>query len=136
MIAEGIRREVSVNASYDSIKTILHGLLEISPYVKAAAVVRVSGLAVVSVMPDDIEQERVSAMSAVMLLLGERITGSLRSGALDKVYIKSEEGHVVLMAVGKIAVLTMMAQERAPLGLLFVEMRRAADQLKKLVSEH
>ena len=119
---------------YDRIQDILHTLLEISPYMKAAAVVRVSGLSVMSVMPDDIEQERVSAMSAVMLLLGERITGSLRSGALDKVYIKGEEGHIVLMAVGQTAVLTVMAQERAPLGLLFVGMRRAADQLKKLVS--
>ena len=118
---------------YDRIKDVLHTLLEISPYMKAAAVVRVSGLSVVSVMPDDIEQERVSAMSAVMLLLGERITGSMRSGGLDKVYIKGEEGHIVLMAVGKTALLTVMAQERAPLGLLFVEMRRAAHQLKKLV---
>ena len=124
-----------MNESHDRIQTILHGLLEISPYVKAAAVVRVSGLAVVSVMPDDIEQERVSAMSAVMLLLGERITGSLRSGALDKVYIKGEEGHIVLMAVGQTAVLTVMAQERAPLGLLFVEMRRAAESLKRLVRQ-
>ena len=118
---------------HDHIKDVLHTLLEISPYIRAAAVVRVSGLAVVSVMPDDIEQERVSAMSAVMLLLGERITGSMRSGALDRVYIKGAEGHIVLMAVGKAAVLTVMAQEHAPLGLLFVEMRRAADRLKKLV---
>jgi hypothetical protein len=120
---------------YDRIQETLHTLLEISPYMKAAAVVRVSGLSVVSVMPDDIEQELVSAMSAVMLLLGERITGSMRSGGLDKVYIKGEEGHIVLMAVGQTAVLTVMAQERAPLGLLFVEMRRAAESLKRLVRE-
>jgi len=110
-------------------------LLDISPYMTATALVRVSGLTVMSFMPDDVEQERVAAMSAVMLLLGERITGSLRSGALDKVYIKGEEGHIVLMAVGTEAVLTVMAGERAPLGLLFVEMRRAAERLKRLVKE-
>jgi uncharacterized protein len=117
--------------AHDHLKEVLHDLLESSPYVKAAAVVRVSGLSVVSVMPDYVEQERVSAMSAVMLLLGERITSSMRSGQLDKVYIKGEEGHIILMSVGKEAVLTVMAQNRAPLGLLFVEMRRAADKLKK-----
>jgi predicted regulator of Ras-like GTPase activity (Roadblock/LC7/MglB family) len=122
-------------SSRDRIRDILHSLLEISPYMQAAALVRVSGLTVMSFMPDDVEQERVAAMSAVMLLLGERITGSLRSGALDKVYIKGEEGHIVLMAVGREAVLTAMAQERAPLGLLFVEMRRAAERLKRLVKE-
>jgi len=122
-------------SSRDRIRDVLHSLLEISPYVQAAALVRVSGLTVMSFMPDDIEQERVAAMSAVMLLLGERITGSLRNGALDKVYIKGEEGHVVLMAVGTEAVLTVMAQDHAPLGLLFVEMRRAAERLKRLVKE-
>jgi predicted regulator of Ras-like GTPase activity (Roadblock/LC7/MglB family) len=37
------------------------------------------------------------------------------------------------MAVGKEAVLTVTAQESAPLGLLFVEMRHAAGKLRKLV---
>jgi hypothetical protein len=115
------------------IKAVLHELLKASPYVKATGVVRVSGLTVEAVMPPYIEEERVSAMSAVMLLLGERITGAMRSGRLDKVYIKGEEGHIILMAVGKQAVLTVMAQEKAPLGLLFVEMRLAAEKLKKLV---
>jgi predicted regulator of Ras-like GTPase activity (Roadblock/LC7/MglB family) len=128
--------EADVNEnSRDRIRDVLRSLLGISPYMKAAALVRVSGLAVMSFMPDDVEQERVAAMSAVMLLLGERITGSLRSGALDKVYIKGDEGHIVLMAVGREAMLTVMAEEHAPLGLLFVEMRRAAERLKKLVKE-
>jgi predicted regulator of Ras-like GTPase activity (Roadblock/LC7/MglB family) len=121
--------------SHDHIRDILQSLLDISPYMTATALVRASGLTVMSFMPDDVEQERVAAMSAVMLLLGERITGSLRSGALDKVYIKGEEGHIVLMAVGTEAVLTAMAGEHAPLGLLFVEMRRATERLKRLVKE-
>lgn len=115
------------------IKSILHDLLDTSPYVKASAVVKVSGLTVVSVMPPYMEEERVSAMAAVMLLLGERITNAMRGGALDKVYIKGEEGHIVLMSIGKEAVLTVMAGERAPLGLLFVEMRLAAEKLLKLM---
>jgi len=115
------------------IKAILHDLLDTSPYVKASAVVKVSGLTVVSVMPPYVEEERVSAMSAVMLLLGERITHAMKGGSLDKVYIKGEDGHIVLMSVGKEAVLTVMAGERAPLGLLFVEMRLAAEKLLKLM---
>jgi predicted regulator of Ras-like GTPase activity (Roadblock/LC7/MglB family) len=39
------------------------------------------------------------------------------------------------MAVGTEAVLTVMAQDHAPLGLLFVEMRRAAERLKRLVKD-
>lgn len=112
---------------------VLHELLKASPYIKATAVVRVSGLSVVSMMPPGVEEERVSAMSAVMLLLGERITAAMQSGQLNKVYIKGDDGHIILMAVGKEAVLTVTAQESAPLGLLFVEMRHAAGKLRKLV---
>lgn len=119
--------------SPEAIKAVLYGLLESSPYITATAVVRVSGLAVEAIMPPTIEKERVSAMSAVMLLLGERITEAVQSGKLDKVYIQGERGHILLMAVGKQAVLTLMATQKAPLGLLFVEMRAAARKLKKLI---
>jgi predicted regulator of Ras-like GTPase activity (Roadblock/LC7/MglB family) len=72
-------------------------------------------------------------MAAVMLLLGERITEAMQTGRLDKVYIQGEAGHIILMAVGRQAVLTVMATEKAPLGLLFIEMRAAARRLKRLV---
>jgi hypothetical protein len=116
-----------------AIKSVLHDLLEASPYIKATAVVRVSGLTVEAIMPPHIEEERVSAMSAVMLLLGERITDAMQTGELDKVYIRSARGHILLMAVGGRAVLTVMASEKAPLGLLFVEMHAAARKLRRLV---
>jgi uncharacterized protein len=115
------------------IRAILHELLEATPYLKAVAVVRVNGLTVQAMMPPEIPEEKVSAMSAVMLLLGERITDAMHTGTLDKVYIQSNEGHIIMMAVGTEAVLTVQASARAPLGLLFVEMRRAAGKLKRVV---
>lgn len=114
------------------IRGILRDLLSSSPYIKAAALIRVSGLSVVSLMPRDVEEERVSAMTAAMLLLGERITSAMKSGQLDKVYIKGADDHIILMAVGDEIVLTLTAREEAHLGLLFVEMRFAAQRLKKL----
>lgn len=117
----------------DRIKEILFALLEASPYVKASALVKMSGLSVMSMMPPNVDEEPVSAMAATMLLLGERITHAMQSGELDKVYIKGQDGHIILMSVGHEALLTVMARDRAPLGLLFVEMRLAADKLRRLV---
>jgi hypothetical protein len=71
-------------------------------------------------------------MSAAMLSLGERIASELGRGKLDQVYIRGEVGYVVLMAVGLEAVLTVLARQQAKLGLLFLDMRRAADDLAKL----
>jgi len=104
-----------------------------SPDVEASAVVSVDGLTIASSLPRDVEEDRVSAMSAAMLSLGERIANELGRGALNQVYIKGQNGYVVLMAVGEDAVLTVLAREQAKLGLLFLDMRRATQDLVKLI---
>lgn len=111
----------------------LRDLQAASADVEAAAIVSVDGLTMASVMPKDYEEDRVSAMSAAMLSLGERIAGELGRGGLDTVYVKGEHGYVILMAVGDEAVLTVLARESARLGLLFLDMGRAARELAKLV---
>jgi hypothetical protein len=72
-------------------------------------------------------------MSAAMLSLGERIASELGRGVLDQVYIKGEHGYVLLMSVGEEAVLTVLARAQAKLGLLFLDMRRSAEELTKIV---
>jgi predicted regulator of Ras-like GTPase activity (Roadblock/LC7/MglB family) len=100
-----------------------------TPDIEASAVVSVDGLSMASSLPAGVEEDRVSAMSAAMLSLGERIASELGRGALDEVYVKGEGGYVILTAVGEEAVLTVMARAGAKLGLVFLEMRRAAEEL-------
>ena len=102
--------------------------------VEASAVVSVDGLIIASSLPAGIEEDRVSAMSAAMLSLGERISSELGRGTLDQVYIHGNHGYVLLMSVGVDAVLTVLAREGAKVGLVFLEMRRAAEDLTKLVA--
>ena len=101
--------------------------------VEASAVVSVDGLIMASALPAGVEEDRVSAMSAAMLSLGERIAGELRRGVLDQVYVKGNHGYVLLTAVGQEAVLTVLAREGAKLGLIFLDMRRAAEDLSVLL---
>ena len=105
-----------------------------TPEIEASAVVSVDGLTIASALPTDIEEDRVSAMSAAMLSLGERIATELNRGALDQVYIHGDNGYVILSAIGTEAVLTAMAKEKSKLGLVFLEMRRAADDLGKFIT--
>src|SRR6266581_5210811 len=104
-----------------------------TPDIEASAVVSVDGLIMASALPSDVEEDRVSAMSAAMLSLGERIASELKRGALDQVYIKGEKGYVVLISVGEEAVLTALAREQAKLGLIFLDIKRAAEDLAKLI---
>ncbi len=113
----------------DALIQRLRNLQAATPDIEATALVSVDGLTIASSLPQGIEEDRVSAMSAAMLSLGERIAGELGRGALDEVYVKGERGFVVLRAVGEEAVLTALARQQAKLGLLFLEMRRAAEEL-------
>jgi predicted regulator of Ras-like GTPase activity (Roadblock/LC7/MglB family) len=104
-----------------------------TPDVEASAVVSVDGLIMASSLPAGVEEDRVSAMSAAMLSLGERIASELGRGTLDQVYIRGNNGYVILMSVGEEAVLTVLARTDAKLGLVFLDMRRAVEDLVRLV---
>ena len=104
-----------------------------SPDIEASAVVSVDGLPIATSLPRDVEEDRISAMSAAMLSLGERIASELGRGSLNEVQIKGEKGYVVLQSVGTEAVLTVLAREGAKIGLVLLDMRRAAEDLSKLV---
>lgn len=101
--------------------------------IEASAVVSIDGLTMASALPADVEEDRVSAMSAAMLSLGERIASELGRGVLEQVYIQGGKGSVVVAAVGEEAVLTILATEKARLGMVLHDMRRASDELAKLL---
>jgi hypothetical protein len=104
-----------------------------TPDIEASAVVSVDGLIMASSLPTSMDEDRISAMSAAMLSLGDRIASELERGQLNQVYIRGTNGIIILMAVGEEAVLTIMARSKAKLGLIFLEMRRATADLEQLI---
>lgn len=112
---------------------LLRDLQASSPDIEASAVVSSDGLTIASALPKNVEEDRVAAMSAAMLSLGERIATELSRGALEQVYIKGADGYVLIMSVGYEAVLTALAQENAKLGLILLDMHRTVQALYNLL---
>lgn len=112
---------------------LLRDMQASSPDIEASSVVSVDGLTIASALPQSVEEDRVAAMSAAMLSLGERIASELGRGTLEQVYIKGANGYVVLMALKNEAVLTALARENAKLGLLLLDMRKSVDTLSNLI---
>ena len=104
-----------------------------TPDIEASAVVSIDGLIMASALPADVEEDRVSAMSAAMQSLGERIASELGRGTVEEVYVRGDNGYVFLRAVGEEAVLTVLARRGAKLGLIFLDMKRATEDLTVLV---
>jgi predicted regulator of Ras-like GTPase activity (Roadblock/LC7/MglB family) len=112
---------------------LLKALQRNTPDIEASAVVSVDGLLMASALPAAVEDDRVAAMSAALLSLGKRIASELKRGALDQVVVRGQEGYVVLVPIGEKAVLTALARSRAKLDLIFLEMKRTANELVSLV---
>jgi len=117
----------------ESMTKILKELQKGTPDIEASAIVSVDGLIMASALPQDVEEDRVAAMSAAMLSMGERTAQELNRGKLDQVFIRGVDGYVLLMNAGEDAVLTALVTKDAKLGLVFLDMKRAVDELEKLV---
>ncbi len=115
------------------LSTRLNNLVSSSSEIEAAALVSTDGLPIASVLPEAVEDDRLAAMSAAMLSLGEQITGELARGELEQVFIRGSGGHVILMSISENIVLTALAGENAKLGLILLEMRRTAEDLKTIL---
>lgn len=101
--------------------------------IEASALISTDGLMMASSLPQGMDEDRVGAMSAALLSLGERAARELARGALQRVLIQGERGYVIMSASGTEAVLTVLAKPNAKLGLIFLDMRRAAESLSCLV---
>ena len=101
--------------------------------IEACAVISTDGLMIASALPHGMDEDRIGAMSAALLSLGERTARELTRGALERVLIQGENGYVIMSSAGPEAVLTVLAKPNAKLGLIFLDIKRAAATLSTLI---
>ncbi len=106
-----------------SVLTELNGT---SADIEASGIISTDGLMIASVLPAGMDEDRVGAMSAAMLSLGDRTAQELARGTLEQVLIKGAKGYVLMAYAGTESVLTVLAKPNAKLGLIFLDVKRAA----------
>lgn len=111
----------------------LNALMEESQEILAAALVSLDGFTMASALPEGMQEDRVGAMSAAILGLGERAAAELGRGKLSQVFIEGDGGYVMLIAAGQRAVLTCLADKEAKLGLVLYDMRVAAGDIAEIL---
>ena len=117
----------------DDFNRVLKTLQSGTPEVEAAALISEDGLVIASVLPQTVEEGRVAGMSATLLALGTRAATELGRGHLDQVLIRGEKGYVAMMDSGSGTLLLVLTTQDAKLGLIFLEMKRAIAEFKKLI---
>src|SRR4051812_7599153 len=108
---------------------VLTDLRTKAPEIQAAAVVSFDGLPMVSDLPAGMDEDRVAAMCAALLSLGERAAEGLGRGMLNQVYIEGDNGTVFLVSADDEAVLVAVAAKGAKVGMMLYEVRLAAQNV-------
>ncbi len=117
----------------DMISATLNELNGSSADIEASAVISTDGLVVASLLPQTMDEDRVGAMAAAMLSLGERTAHELARGELEQVLIKGTKGYVLMTHAGPNTVVSVVAKSSAKLGLIFLDIKRAAEAIAKLI---
>lgn len=117
----------------DMLTSVLNELNGTSADIEASGVISTDGLMMASVLPSGMDEDRVGAMSAAMLSLGDRTAQELSRGGLEQVLIKGARGYVLMTYAGHEAVLTVMAKPNAKLGLIFLDVKRAAESISEML---
>ncbi|MCK5728990.1 MAG: roadblock/LC7 domain-containing protein [Methylococcales bacterium] len=117
----------------DMLTSILTELNGTSSDIEASGIISTDGLMIAAALPHGIDEDRVGAMSAAMLSLGDRTAQELNRGGLEQVLIKGAAGYVVMIYAGDEAVLTVLAKPNAKLGLIFLDVKRAAESVSELL---
>ena len=104
----------------------LSALNSSSADILASAVISLDGLVIASSLKIEVDEELVGAMSAAMLSFGGRVSDEFSRGQLEQILIKGEGGYVLLTKAGEEAVLSVITNSVAKLGLIFLECKRTA----------
>ncbi len=117
----------------EMIQSVLSDLNGSSADIEASAVISTDGLSIAALLSASMDEDRVGAMAAAMLSLGERTAMELARGNLEQVMIKGDNGYVLLIHAGSEAVLSTIVRKEAKLGLVFLDASRAAKAIEKML---
>ena len=115
------------------IERILREVQSRIPDLEGLAVVTKDGLPIASALYSNTDEDRVSAMTAASLSLSERVVMELDRGKMEQVIITGSNGTVIIRDSGEHAVLVGIARIDAKLGLVLLDMKRAAKKLEAMI---
>ena len=117
------------------IKNLLHAFVQNSTHIEGVTLVTPEGLPLASTLPELMDEDEVSAMSAAMLSLGERIGSQLYRGNVDRLYVEGDRGYGILTSCGEDAVFLVLANKSAKQGVVLLEIKKILAKLKTLITD-
>ena len=121
------------SSKHSDLKLVLSAIRRAIPELHGVMIASQDGLAIAHDFPEA-DAERIAAMAATALGLGKRISERTNMGDLSKTVIHGRNGYLVVYGAGEDAVLVMQGPIESNLGLMRIEARVAAVEIKQLLT--
>ena len=134
MVTEiSLRVAGSSSRRVDGLNRSLRLLQDRNPNIEASALTSDDGLMLASDLTSRLHDGRVAGMSARMLSLGNEAARDLARGVAKEVVVRGDGGYAIVVPVGSGTLLTCLTTAESKLGLVLLDMRRAADDIRQLL---
>ncbi len=117
------------------IQEVLRNFKATTPGVMGCSISTTDGYAIASELASSIKDERVAALAAAMIWVGQQTTQDLVQGPLQRVFIEGEYSDVIVMSAGPESLLSALVSKDAKFGLVCFQMERAAKELTEIALE-
>ncbi|KAB3548000.1 MAG: roadblock/LC7 domain-containing protein [ANME-2 cluster archaeon] len=119
-------------ATTEMLNKVLSDLMKTGE-IESSVIASRDGLLMVSRMQKG-DDETFAAMSATMLGAAETASAELEKGIPDRVIVESNNGKLVAIGAGPKALVVVLTPPDVSLGLVLVELGKAADEIKKILT--
>ena len=111
---------------------VLLGLINTGE-IESSVIASRDGLLMASHMPNG-DAEVFAAMSATMLGAAETASTELEKGVPDRLIVESIDGELIAVGAGSKSLVVALTPPDAGLGLVLVELDKAAEKIKKILA--
>ena len=112
-----------------ALNSILRQLNASSSDIEASACISSDGLHLASLLNNDVDPDRYSAMCASLLALANRTAKEVQRGCLKLVLVEGEQGVMLLVQAGKDSILAIAAKPNRNLGMIFLSAKKFAQKI-------
>ncbi|MFX1315005.1 MAG: roadblock/LC7 domain-containing protein [Promethearchaeota archaeon] len=104
------------------------------PDIQAVAIITNEGMPIASILPPDIDDVKISAMTSALLSLAEMTVIEMEKGNFEELYIEGKDGYLLYLQAGKNAVLAVSTTKDVNLGLIFLECRTTVEKIYPMLN--